>query len=444
MLGLEESGVVTVTPSSPTPKLPLPEPNTSMAESSTTDIADAPTVMDALVRLWHAAHGWVTENTFRSDWLPESLQRPSAGFGLAVTLEVLASLFTLALVFLAPSFSLFSIFSILVVVVVALTWGAAPGLLASATAAVTLEVIVLPFATHGSVWDIANLLEIISCLGVGALISIFASGTERARRRAVTDSTESQAREVALREMNARTDEFLSIASHELRSPLTSLKAALQLAQRRLTKLKDQPTAEVTEQLQTLSHLLTTAEQQVDRQDRLVGDLLDVSRIRAGRLEFRHASCDLGSIVTDAVAEQRLSWPDRTITLRAPQEPLPLDADAQRIGQVVTNFLTNALKYSMPDTDVAVIVTVKGMVARVAVRDHGPGLTKQQQAHVWERFHRAPNIRQLSGSGTGLGLGLHIARTIVEHHKGQVGIRSVPTKGSTFWFTLPLLRGARD
>ncbi len=400
-------------------------------------------MMAGFVWFWRAALGWVADNTFRSEWLPESLQRPAAGFTMAVALELLASLLTLLLVFLSPSYSLFSLFSVLVVVVVALTWGAAPGLLATLMAAVTLEAIVLPYSTHVSIWNTGNLLEVAACLIVGALISVFASSTERARRRAVTDSTESQARELALREMNARADEFLSIASHELRSPLTNLKAALQLAQRRLRKLDGQSsTSDVLTQLDTLRGLLTTAEQQVDRQGRLVGDLLDVSRIHAGRLEFRHATCDLGSIVLDAVEEQRLSWPDRTITLRAPQESLPIDADAQRIGQVVTNYLTNALKYSTPDAGVAVTVTVKGKAARVAVRDHGPGLTKQQQAQIWERFHQVPNIRRMSGSGPGLGLGLHIARTIVEHHEGQVGIRSVPMRGSTFWFTLPLLNNA--
>ncbi|HEX8994708.1 MAG TPA: HAMP domain-containing sensor histidine kinase [Ktedonobacterales bacterium] len=414
-----------------------------MEEGSPNDVTETPSWAAGVVWLWRAALRWVAENTFRSEWLPESLQRPAAGFVVAVALEALAALLTLLLVFLMPFFSLFSIFSMLVVVLVALTWGAAPGLVATVTAAVTLEVVVLPYATHVSLWHFTNLIEVTGFVVAGGLISVFASGTERARRRAVTDSAESHTREVALRETNERADEFLSIASHELRSPLTSLKAALQLAQRRLSKLNDQsPTSEVVAQLDTVRGLLVTAEQQVDRQDRLVGDLLDVSRIRAGRLEFRHAICDLGSIVTDAVEEQRLSWPERTIILRAPQDPLPIDADAHRIGQVVTNLLTNALKYSMPDADVAVTVTVKGAVARVAVRDHGPGLTKQQQAHIWERFHRVANIRQLSGSGAGLGLGLHIARTIVEHHKGSVGVRSVPLRGSTFWFTLPLLTNA--
>jgi signal transduction histidine kinase len=245
---------------------------------------------------------------------------------------------------------------------------------------------------------------------------------------------------MALAETNARTDEFLSIASHELRSPLTSLKAALQLGERRLRRITEQELSpeELANQVSVVQGLLTTAEHQVDRQNRLVGDLLDVSRIRANKLEFHLAPCDLADIVRDAVDEQRLSWPDRSVVLDLPDRAVPLEADAHRLGQVVTNLLTNALKYSPTDAPVRVGVRVEGSDALVSVQDKGPGLTSTQQAHVWERFHRVPGIRQQSGSGAGLGLGLHISRTIVEHHGGRVGIESVPKRGSTFWFRLPL------
>ncbi|HEX5571973.1 MAG TPA: HAMP domain-containing sensor histidine kinase, partial [Ktedonobacterales bacterium] len=216
--------------------------------------------------------------------------------------------------------------------------------------------------------------------------------------------------------------------------------AALQLGKRRLRRIgeQEQPISDLLSQLEVIQGLLTTAEQQVDRQDRLVGDLLDVSRIRANKLEFHLAPCDLASIVSDAVDEQRLSWSDRVITLDAPTGAVTISGDAHRLGQVVTNFLTNALKYSPPDAPVAVSLRAERDHARVAVRDQGPGLTSQQIEHIWDRFHRVPGIRQQSGSGAGLGLGLHISRTIVEFHGGEVGVESVPKQGSTFWFTLPL------
>lgn len=175
------------------------------------------------------------------------------------------------------------------------------------------------------------------------------------------------------------------------------------------------------------------------RLDRLVGDLLDSSRIQAGKLEMRPEPCDLVEIVREAVREQRATWPSRAIVLEAPHPAsVPLHADGDRIGQVVTNYLTNALKYSTEDAPVAVWLRVYDKTARVEVRDRGLGLTREQQARLFERFYRVPGIEQQSGSGVGLGLGLYICRTIVERHGGTVGVESAPGEGATFWFTLPL------
>jgi signal transduction histidine kinase len=390
-----------------------------------------------------SARRWFANNTFVPAWLPEPLSHPLAGYVLASLLAVAAALFTLLIVRWEPNFSFPGILSILAVTLVALSWGAAPSLLATVIGTILLEMVVLPQTAHGGVGHTGDVVEIAILLGVGAIISVAASRTEHARRQAVRNTTAAEARELALRETNARTDEFLSIASHELRSPLTSLKAALQLSERRLRillgKLEGDDRATPVE---SVIDLLGTAENQVDRQNRLVGDLLDVSRIRANKLEYRMAEHDLAAIVQDAVDEQRLSWAGREITLDVPATPVPVRADAQRIGQVVTNYLTNALKYSPPDTPVHVLLRVEGPQARVGVRDQGPGLSAAQQQHIWDRFHRVPGVRQQSGSGAGLGLGLHITRTIVEYHGGQVGLESAPRRGSTFWFTLPLAKSA--
>ncbi len=191
--------------------------------------------------------------------------------------------------------------------------------------------------------------------------------------------------------------------------------------------------------------LLNRTDRQTLRLDRLVGDLLDVSRIQAGNLDLRLEPCDLAGVVREAVEEQRASWPERRLTLALPAGPIAVMADDDRIGQVVTNYLTNALKYSPAREPVAVMVRVEQARAkrgqprvRVQVRDLGPGLLTDEQARIWERFHRAPGITLQSGSGVGLGLGLYIAKTIVERHGGTVGVESAPEAGSTFWFTLPL------
>ena len=112
----------------------------------------------------------------------------------------------------------------------------------------------------------------------------------------------------------------------------------------------------------------------------------------------------------------------------------------RRIGQVVTNYLTNALKYSPPDRPVEVGVQEAQQQGYVWVRDQGPGIASEEQGHLWERFHRVAGVEVLSGSGIGLGLGLHISKTIIDHHHGHVGVESQPGQGSTFWFTLPLGR----
>jgi signal transduction histidine kinase len=119
---------------------------------------------------------------------------------------------------------------------------------------------------------------------------------------------------------------------------------------------------------------------------------------------------------------------------------IPVVADADRIGQVITNYLTNALKYSAADRPVEVFLAIEGQMARASVHDEGPGLTPTEQQAIWERFYQVERMKVQSGSGVGLGLGLHICQTIIEQHQGQVGVQSSPGEGSTFWFTLPLAR----
>lgn len=262
------------------------------------------------------------------------------------------------------------------------------------------------------------------------------------------DITTLRQSEQALREATRQMSDFLGLASHELRTPLTGLIGHLQLAQRRLHRLalgdvrytaahtKDEP-----DRLAQVEETLRRAEQQGRLMNRLVGDLLDASRIQADRLVLRPSMCRLAAIVQEAVEEQRQAWLHRTITFSLPKETqAPLLADADRIGQVVTNYLTNALKYSPEDQPVEVSLRVEGREARVLVRDHGPGVPTSEQERIWERFHRAPGIEVQSSSGVGLGLGLYISRTIIERHHGQVGVESLPGQGSTFWFTLPLAR----
>jgi PAS domain S-box-containing protein len=251
------------------------------------------------------------------------------------------------------------------------------------------------------------------------------------RERLLREREEARASELALREANRRMEEFLSIASHELRTPLTTIKGNTQLAIRQMRA--------TSEALDRILKLFEGTDRQTRRLNRLVDDLLDVSRTQADRLELFPVPCDLADIVREVVEEQRSSWPRRTITLNlADDVKTPIFADPQRVAQVISNYLNNALKYSEEEKPVSVRLQVEGEQARVSVQDEGPGLSTEVQTHIWERFYRVPGIEVQSGSGVGLGLGLHITRAIIEQHHGQVGVESTPGQGSTFWFSLPV------
>jgi signal transduction histidine kinase len=257
-----------------------------------------------------------------------------------------------------------------------------------------------------------------------------------------------QVRERALCETQAQMETFVTMASHELKTPLAVLMLQQQGVLRRLRRLHPllvNCPPEVVQALQQNEHDLHVTEAQLKRQGRLIGEMLDVPRIRSGRLDLHLEPGDLKTIVQTVVEEQREAWPELSIHLLQPSEgKAPILADADRIGQVVTNYLTNALCYSAEDRPVEVGVQGEGQQAQVWVRDQGPGLPPEEHERIWERFYLAPGIAIQSGSGVGVGIGLYLSKTIVEQHQGQVGVQSTPGVGSTFWFRLPLHRSAPD
>ncbi len=263
------------------------------------------------------------------------------------------------------------------------------------------------------------------------------------RERLLRDRTEARANELSLLETQAHIETFLGMAGHELKTPLTGIKLSLQLVGRRIRLL--QPLADGTPDLTSFLPQLAQTEHQVNRLERLVNDLLDVSRVRTGKLDLHLERVDLVAIVRDAVEEQRVAHPARAIALHLLSDRVwPVLADADRIGQVVINYLTNALKYSPADRPVAVGLKVQDHQARVWVHDEGPGVPFEERERIWERFHQVKGIKDQSGTGVGLGLGLHICQAIVERHRGQVGVESLLGQGSTFWFLLPLAEEARE
>jgi PAS domain S-box-containing protein len=253
---------------------------------------------------------------------------------------------------------------------------------------------------------------------------------------------EARANALALRESNRRMDEFLGIVSHELRTPLTTIKGNVQLAKFRLrASLREVPANMdvLRNMLDEVQMMLDRAERQANVQNRMVSDLLDISRLQADKLELRLVPCGLAALVLETVEDQRSTALKRALYLEMPDgETAPVIADPERIGQVLSNFITNALKYSQEGCPVFVQLKKGENMVRVSVKDEGPGLTPTEQEQVWERFSQVEGIKRQRGSSVGLGLGLYISRAIIQQHQGQIGVESTKGEGSTFWFTLPL------
>ncbi len=307
------------------------------------------------------------------------------------------------------------------------------------------RIIGLLMLDYGSVEHVYTQSEIALASAVATLSALVIE-----RQRLLMEQAEARGREVALQEANRRMEDFLGIASHELRTPLTTIKANVQLAKRRLNTITAEPVSSTTESKVEAAHeMLSRAERQVGVLNRLVGDLIDISRIQTGKLQLhlRKEPSDLVQIVTETVQEQRKATPNRTITLSlpSPDETILVAADPDRIVQVVSNYMTNALKYSAVEKAVKIVLTrekdAQGAdIARLSVQDEGQGLSAEDQKHIWECFYQAEGVKVVSGSGVGLGLGLNISQTIIERHHGHTGVDSTPGIGSTFWFTLPLVQ----
>lgn len=248
----------------------------------------------------------------------------------------------------------------------------------------------------------------------------------------------------ARKELEQQKDLMLGLTGHELKTPLATLKGIFQLLQRRAKRLArkaDQVSPEVNTFLADLSERLTVATRQVDAQTHVINDLLDVSRITAQTLKLELGHYDLIALVREAVEAVRLIEPARSLLLTLPEHTeVPVYVDAVRIRQVVTNYVTNASRYSSPDQPIQIGLASQENVARVWVRDKGPGLSIEAQKKLWQRFSQVKEVPMRSGLGKGLGLGLYICQTLIAQHQGEVGAESAPGKGSTFWFTLPIAK----
>jgi len=224
-------------------------------------------------------------------------------------------------------------------------------------------------------------------------------------------------------------DEFLSIASHEMKTPITVLSLRLQEVQRHLGL---DPTE--SPETQRFGKMVKSALRQTDRLTSLVEDLLDVSRIQAGKLLFTLEEVDAAPMIADVLEQFREQAKVAGCTLSMDVLPdLVGKWDRARIEQVFVNLLSNAIKYA-PGEPIEIHGTSDGNLATFTVQDHGPGIPPDRQGRIFERFERASPSRNISG----LGLGLYIARQIVLGHLGEIHLESRPSQGARFVVQLPL------
>ncbi|WP_375770301.1 PAS domain S-box protein [Archangium gephyra] len=224
-------------------------------------------------------------------------------------------------------------------------------------------------------------------------------------------------------------DDFLTIASHELKTPLTPLSLRLASLERRLERKEPvDPT------------LLRHARQHLVRLAALINDLLDASRIEAGRLALHFEPTRLDALVERALTAMDAERGQHRIDYSHPEEAVRIRGDPYRLEQVIANLLENALKYSPADSTVRVTLDVRGDFALLSVADEGIGIPRDQQEQLFERYFRARNVAVTSYGG--LGLGLYISRDIVERHGGRIWVESEVGRGATFYVALPLLSAA--
>jgi signal transduction histidine kinase len=222
-------------------------------------------------------------------------------------------------------------------------------------------------------------------------------------------------------------DQFLSLAAHELKTPLTSLTGQVQLFQRRAEREKHLTVRD--------ERTLGIITDQVARLNKMVLALLDISRLEMGQLTIERVPVDLCALLRSSIDAMQSTVDDRQIELAYPAQSILVSGDALRLEQVFQNLLQNALKYSQPPEPISVVVTQTTDQVCIAVEDHGIGIPSAALAHVFQRFYRADNVEEQHLSG--MGIGLYVVNEIVTLHGGTVTVDSTEGVGSTFTVVLP-------
>lgn len=234
------------------------------------------------------------------------------------------------------------------------------------------------------------------------------------------------ARDISEQKRNEqRKNDFIAMASHELKTPLTSLAALIQVLEQKLRGAADP----------FVPQALARAMTQTKRMTSLINGFLNVSRLESGKLEIKKQAFDLSALVTSEVEEIRLTAGNNEFTLIA-DEAVPVFADKEKIASVITNLLTNAVKYSLNNKNITIRCIVENRRAFVSVADKGIGIKTSDLSRIFDRYYRAEgdHMKQVSG----FGVGLYLSAEVIRHHGGEIWAESSGNEGSTFYFTLPL------
>ena len=220
-------------------------------------------------------------------------------------------------------------------------------------------------------------------------------------------------------------DNFISIASHELKTPVTSLKVYAEVLYR---QFKQKGQTKEADYMDKMGY-------QIDKLTLLIHDLLDVTRLQSGKLALRIEEIDVVDVAREVIDGIRPTADVHEIVFKGTSKAIVL-GDKDRLGQVLSNFLTNAIKYSPHAHRVNVNVSKDTKNVTVAVQDFGIGIAKQYQSKIFNRFYRVGDRKEQTFPG--LGMGLYICHEIIKRHGGEINVKSVSGKGSTFSFTIPL------
>ncbi|MDB5031728.1 ATP-binding protein [Mucilaginibacter sp.] len=222
-----------------------------------------------------------------------------------------------------------------------------------------------------------------------------------------------------------KKDEFIGIASHELKTPLTSLKGYLQLMSYKKEELPP-----------VIKQYIDKANTALNKLQRLVNDLLDVSKIQAGRLEYELIPVNVTTLTNACVENAKHIYPSHCIRTQT-ENGLIVNGNEERLEQVLMNLINNAVKYAPSNNNIIIKAENHGNNARISVTDFGIGLSDEQKERIFERFYRVEDKKYMS---SGLGMGLYISQEIINNHYGKIGVCSETGKGSTFYFDLPLIK----